>query len=826
MFVDRLNLRTYNLPMIKKYFSLTSFIFLFVIALGAKDILAQEVTTNSQDAQTTASDSAAAPALKMEEHTIATPAVDTSAPAAVEDKIVKSIDIQGNKSIGVAQVLAKIKTRVGQAYQENVVSDDIKRLYNTGHFSDVEIDHEDVDGGYKVVVKLKEKPIVDELTFSKIRYYNKKFLETKMNTKKNKFLDNKTLKDDVNTIEDLYKKKGLTQAKVDVESFIDETTNKASLHFIIREGYRTKIKRIYVFGNTAYSDKKIIKTIKSRWAWLFNKAYLKEDVLDEDMTRIQTFYEQNGYIDAKASYKVESLYKGFVKVNITIEEGKRYFVGDVSISGNSILSEYDVKINLKSIRTGNVFTHEKLEEDLANIRNAYFDKGYISATAEEATSFNTETGKVDIKISIKEGNLAYINKIKVQGNARTRDIVIRRELRMYPGDQFEGQKLRKSKERLRNLGYFEDVGYDIEDTDVADQKDLVVQVKEAKTGTFSFGGGYSTVDKLVGFAEVEQKNFDFANWPSFTGGGQDIKLRGQLGSTQQQAILSFTEPWVFDYPVSAGFDAFLTNLKKDSSNGYAYDEKRMGGDVRLGKNFNDNLSISSYYKLEQIKIGNMDSNVAPDLAAEEGQNIVSSTGVSLTQDYRDSPVNPTKGWIWVNSADLAGGVLAGDKDFYRFNTNASYYIPFKLSERISVLKIGGQTGIIKAYDNTAAVPIFERYFAGGERTIRGYDERKVGPIDVPSSNAIGGETTILGTVEYTVPIIDIIKGAVFFDTGNVWSKAHDYGKGGLKSGFGPGLRVKTPIGPINLDYGFPLNKQSDGEESKSGKFYFSVSRGF
>ena len=823
--------------MLRKYSFCSIFILFFVFCLGVKNILAQPVTVNSQDNQSSNSTSAvvtnseapAAPSvsddqqLKLQEPSTSS---QIPIPSIPEPKIVKSIDIQGNKSIGISQILARIKTRVGQEYQENVVSDDLKRLYNTGHFSDVQIDHIDVDGGYKVIVKLKEKPIVDEIIFSKIRYYNKHFLESKMNTKKDKFLDNKTLKDDVNTIEDLYKKKGLTQVKVDVETSVDETTNKATLHFIIREGYRTKIKRINVFGNTAYTDKKIIKTIKSRWAWLFNQGYLKEDVLDEDMTRIQTFYEQNGFIDAKATYKVEPLYKGFVNVNITIEEGKRYYVGDVTILGNSVFSEYDVRASMKNIKTGNIFSHEKLEDDLNNIRNAYFDHGYISASAEEATSFNTDTGRVDIKISIKEGDLAYINKIKIQGNTHTRDIVIRRELRMYPGDQFDGQQLRKSKERLRNLGYFEDVGYDIEDTDQADQKNLIVQVKEAKTGTFSFGGGYSTVDKLVGFAEIEQKNFDFSNWPSFTGGGQDLKLRGQIGSTQEQAILSFTEPWVFDYPVSAGFDGFLTDITKDSSNGYAYDEKRMGGDVRLGKSFNDNLTVNSYYKLEQIKIGNMDSNVAPDFAAEEGTNVVSSTGLSLTHDYRDSPINPTKGWLWINSVDVAGGVLGGDKNFYRFQTSGTYYVPFKFNETVTVLKIGGRTGLIKAYGGTDSVPIFERYFAGGEQTVRGYDERKVGPIDPGSGDAIGGETTLLGSVEYTVPIIDIIKGAVFFDTGNVWSKAKDYGRGGLKSGFGPGLRVKTPIGPINLDYGFPLNKQSGEAHRKSGKFYFSVSRGF
>lgn len=750
---------------------------------------------------------------------------ETAVPMVGSGKAVKSIDIQGNKSIGIAQILAKIKTRVGQEYFENVVSDDLKRLYNTGHFSDVQIDHEDYDGGYKIIVKLKEKPIVEELTFSKLKYYNKKFLQSKIKTKKDKFLDNKTLKDDVNIIEELYKKKGLTQAKVDVESFLDETTNKASLHFIIREGFRMKIKRINIYGNTAYPDKKVIKTMKSRPAWLFNSGFLKEDVLEEDMTRIQSFYEQNGYIDAKSTYKVDPLYKGLVNVDVTVEEGKRYYVGDVAVTGNSVISEFDLKSSIKNIREGNVFSREKLDEDLGHVRDAYFDRGYISANVVEATSFNTESGKVDVKLDINEGNLAYIDKIKIQGNTHTRDIVVRRELRMYPGDQFDGKKLRKSKERLKNLGYFEDVGYDIEDTDQMDQKDLVVQVKEAKTGSFSFGGGYSTVDQLVGFVEVEQKNFDISNWPSFTGGGQDLKVRGEVGSTRQNLLLSFTEPWMFDYPVSAGFDAFLTDRKRDSNTGYAYDERRTGGDLRLGKAFDDNFSIGSIYRLEQIKISNLESSASADLQAEAGSNVVSSIGFSTTHDYRDSPIAATSGWVVNNGADLAGGLVGGDKDFYRLQTAGSYYFPIKFDELLTVLQFSGKTGLVKAYDSTDRVPIFERYFAGGSSSIRGYNERKVGPLDPSTQDPIGGEAMFVSNAEYTVPIGEILKAAVFFDTGNVWSKLKDYGNGGLKSGTGLGLRIKTPIGPINLDYGIPLNKEP-GEEKKSGKFYFSVSRGF
>jgi outer membrane protein insertion porin family len=428
-------------------------------------------------------------------------------------------------------------------------------------------------------------------------------------------------------------------------------------------------------------------------------------------------------------------------------------------------------------------------------------------------------------MDIKEGDLAYINKIKIQGNTNTRDIVIRRELRMYPGDQFDGKKLRKSKERLKDLGYFEDVGYDIEDTDVKDQKDLVVQVKEAKTGSFSFGGGYSTVDKLVGFIEIEQKNFDISNWPSFTGGGQDLRIRGEVGSTRQNLLLSFTEPWIFDHPISGGFDAYLTDIKKDSSTGYGYDERRLGGDLRLGKTFSDNFAIGSMYRLEEIKISDLDSNVSADLAAEEGTNVVSSLGFSTSTDYRDSKLSTTQGWLWNNNFDIAGGPLGGDKEFWRLQTAGSYYIPIKFNELTTVAQLTGRTGTVQPYGDSARVPIFERYFAGGANSIRGYNERKVGPLDPVSGDPVGGEAMIVGSAEYTVPIVEILKGAIFFDTGNVWSKAKDYGTGGFKSGVGFGLRVKTPIGPIKLDYGIPLNDEP-GEEEKSGKFYFSVSRGF
>ncbi len=740
----------------------------------------------------------------------------------ISSTIVKSIEVDGNKTISIATILSKIKTRVGQEYLQSVISDDLKRLYNTGYFSDVRVDRQDFEGGFKVIIYLDEKPIVEEITFSKTRFLKSRNLIKKMKIREGKFLDNKMLKDDISTIKDLYAQKGLTLAEVEVETTMDEAANKAKLHFVIKEGSKVQIKRIIVEGNEAFKNRKILRIIKARTKGIFRSGYMKEEVLGEDMERIKSFYEQRGYIDAVVDYSVETFKKGVVNVHIHISEGKQYSVGTISVIGNAVLSRMDISHVMNEIKEGGIFSREKLGVDIANIRTLYFDRGYIFANVEEATSLDQNTGKVEVKINIEEGGLAFINRINIEGNTRTRDIVIRRELRLSPGDRFDGGKLRRSRERLNNLGYFEDVGFDIEDTDVHDKKDLAVQVKETKTGSFSFGGGFSTVDKIVGFIEVEQRNFDFTNWPTFTGGGQRLKLRAETGSTRNNLLLSFVEPWIFDHPVSGGFDIFRSIRDKESDVGYAYDEERVGGDIHFGKQFSEYLSGSVMYKFEEVTIENLDDDVSTDLAAEAGTNAVSVLGFSATRDKTDSKFSPSKGLIVSGGADIAGGFLGGDKDFYRLQARGSYYIPLAFK---SVLEFRTRAGFVDAYGDSTEVPIFERFFTGGARSIRGYNERKVGPVDSETNDPIGGESLLTANIEYTIPIIDFVKLAAFFDIGNVWAKAEDFGSGDFKSGTGIGFRVKTPIGPVNLDYGYPLNDEP-GEEERSGKFYFSVSRGF
>lgn len=739
-----------------------------------------------------------------------------------EKKLVTAVEVKGNKTISLSSILAKIKTRVGQEYNQNVISDDLKRLYNMGYFDDVRVDRQDVESGVRVIFEVEEKPIVEKITFSKIRYYRPRHLLRKIRTKDGKFLDEKILRDDVRTIEELYEKKGLTSAAIQVEKQVDELTNKVKVHFVINEGQRVRIKKLVFSGNETYSRKRLMRVIKSRPDGLFNSGYLKEKVLEEDLQRVKAFYEKEGFIDAKVTQGSEDLRAGRIKLVLTVEEGKQYFVDDVTVAGNALFTQDQVLGKMVNIGPGKVFSRDRLSLDLAEVRSMYYDEGYIFANIRESMAINPQTGKVGVKLDVYEGDPAYVNKIKIEGNTRTRDIVIRRELRLYPGDKFDGSKLRRSKERLQNLGYFNEIAYDTGDTALPDHKDLIVQVEEAKTGSFNFGGGYSTVDNLVGFAEIEQKNFDFTNWPTFTGGGQDLVFRTETSATRSNFRLSFTEPWVMDYPVSGGFDLYLTEHDRDNDAGYAYDETRKGVKLRAGKELSEYVDSGLYYRLENIEVDNFEDNVSADLLREEGENNLSVVGTTLSRDTRDNVFNPTKGLYLEGGVDVAGGPFAGDKDFYRLTGKGSYNIPLKYD---SVLEFRLRTGVMNDYGDSDYVPIFERFFAGGSRTIRGYDERGVGPLDPGTNDPVGGESMVVGNVELTIPLLEFMKLAAFYDTGNVWKDMEDFGTTNLKSGVGLGLRFKTPIGPINLDYGYPLDDEP-GEESRSGKFYFSVSRGF
>jgi len=752
-------------------------------------------------------------------------------------KNVTAIEVKGNKDISTNVIVSKMKTRIGSPYQEVVVSDDLKRLYLLGFFSDVKIDTVDYKNGLKVVVSVAERPIIDKITFSGINRINMKDdkLKQQLKSREAQYLDYPGLAEDERILAKMYEKIGFSQANIKYKVDVNPATNKANIEFSVIEGQKVRIKDIIIQGNQSFGAGRILKLLKTKRAWFFNAGVLKEDVLKEDSERIKSFYQNQGYVNVALSHEVKTDPQKpyLLLIYFNIQEGRKYLVGSVNLKGNQKVTEKEILSQLSNILPGKVFSQEAMKKDVTSIQGAYFDRGFISAQVQDTTVINPDTGRVDVTYTISENEVAYVEKIKVRGNIKTKDVVIRREMRIYPGDKFDGSKLRRSKERLQNLGFFDEVSYDTEDGSAFNKKNLIVDVKETKTETFSFGGGYSTVDEFIGFVEVEQKNFDWRNWPYFTGAGQNLKVRASVGSLTNDFDISFTEPWMFGYPVSFGFDAYRRQHKRDSDYGYGYDEKVTGGDLRLGKEIFEYLRTDLIYRLDEVDITNINDDASADLKDEYGKNTISSITPSFTFDTRDNVFDAHKG-DYVNGAfAFAGGPFSGDKNFWKFSGQASHLTPMPFG---AVLEFRGRIGLAEPFSDTNSIPIYERFFAGGAYTIRGYEERKVGPVDPGSNDPLGGASMLVGNIEYTYPLFSFLKVAAFFDIGNVWQKLGDIGSskdvngvsstGGFKSAFGIGFRIKTPVGPIMLDYGIPMDKEPGASSRKPGRFHFSASHGF
>ncbi|MFA5224337.1 MAG: outer membrane protein assembly factor BamA [Candidatus Omnitrophota bacterium] len=752
-------------------------------------------------------------------------------------KNVTAIEVQGNKSISTNVIVSKMKTRIGSLYQENIISDDLKRLYLLGFFSDIKIDTQDYKDGLKIILVVVERPIIEKISFAGISRITLKEdkLKQQLKSKETQYLDYPSLTEDVRTLKSMYEKMGYSQADVTYKVELVAETNKAKINFNVVEGQKVRIKDIIIKGNNSFAAGRILKLLKTKRAWFFNAGVLKDEVLTEDLERVKSFYQREGFTDVAVSSEVnpDAKQPHLLYITIKITEGKKYLVGSVVVQGYKDITEKAILSRLSECVTGKVFSSEAMKRDIISVQGLYFDRGYISAQVQESTIVNPDTGRVDITYSITENQIVYVDKIKVRGNIKTKDVVIRREMRLHPGERFDGEKLRRSKERLTNLGFFEEVSYDTEDTQEPNKKNLVVDVKESKTGAFSFGGGYSTVDQLVGFVEVEQKNFDWRNWPYFTGAGQNLKVRASIGNLSNGFELSFTEPWMFDYPVSFGFDLYRRVHDRDTETGYGYDEKVTGGDLRLGKEISEYLRGDIMYRLDEIDLSNPSDDNDKSLTDEMGKNLISSISPGLTYDSRDNVFDTRKGNYLTARFDFAGGPLGGDKNFTKFEGRASHYFPMPKG---AVLEVRGRLGLAQPYGSTDNIPIYERFFAGGAYTIRGYEERKVGPVSVNDHDPLGGASMVVGNIEYTYPLFSFLKVAAFYDVGNVWEKVGDIfsnkdangveNSGGLKSSVGLGLRIKTPIGPIMLDYGIPFDKEPGESDKKSGQFHFSASHGF
>lgn len=744
-------------------------------------------------------------------------------------KRVVDIVIKGNHAISTPTILNRIKLKPGDIFEESAVNKEIKRLYAMGYFSDVFVETEEKEDGIVVIFTFVEKPTITKIEFRGNAHIRTPHLMKKIKVKQGDLLDFNRLGQDVAAIRTTYTEEGYFKTKVDYKIEKDASGDNAVLVFVIDEGGPLRITKINFEGNKSIKTDELKKLMSLKTAfWFIQKGAYDEDKLDADISRVATYYRSKGFLDAKVSSKMDYSPDGKdIYLTMVVDEGKKYLVGNITVEGALAFPAEDLLKRIK-MKSGDAFDYEKMKEDLENIRMFYYDKGYMNAEVDLEHRYDAAADRMNLVYNIQAHEEIYVGMVNIVGNEKTKDKVIRRDIKVYPGEKYDGAKLRRSKERIYNLGYFEDVYFETVPTDTPNVKDLNVTVKETKTGEFTFGGGYSSIDAFLGFVQVRQKNFDLLDFPTFTGAGQDLTIRAELGSARSNYFLSWTDPWIFDYPYLFGFDLYREEHNRFGQSGYGYDETRTGGSLRLGKEIIEDLNSGLIYNLEEVKISNIPDDASEALRKEQGSNWISRATLSFNYDKRDNKYSPSRGYVVDLSLQDAGGWLGADKDFWKTWLAGSYF--HSVIEGV-VIEVKGAMGVVDNYGKSDEVPIYERYFAGGATTIRGYEERAVGPRDSGSNTALGGEAIVLGTTELTFPIFkNLLKGAVFYDVGNVWADMGDIfttksgDTGGYKQGVGIGVRVKTPIGPIKLDYGYPLDKNYDDE--KNGQFYFSVSHGF
>lgn len=783
------------------------------------------------------------------------------APLSVEKIVIRHV---GPASVSDDLVRANIRVKAGDPFTRLSVDDDVKNLYGTGYFYNIRVGEERGPQGVTLTYTLQSKPVITEIRFTGNKKYSVGKLRRKVTSKVGEPMDERKLFNDAQEIQKLYQKAGLQKTRVDYKPSVIEELGRGIVTFEVTEAPKVKIEDVVFDGAKDLKQRKLRGAVKTRrwwwFSWLTGGGKLKEDVLDEDRERIREYYTDRGYIDFDLKeIRFDYADTNHVTVRFEIEEGQQYRVGGVQFTGNELYSQDDIVRNLRSkegdkIRTGlqlkegEVFSPKKLRKDLEAIDDFYGARGYIETRVFPVNVPNVEKGTIDLKYKLTEGDKFYVERVDIRGNTKTKDKVIRRELAITPGETFDMVRVKVSKSRLEQMQYFDKVDTQTEDTDLANRKNLVVAVQEKNTGNVALGAGFSSVDALVGFVEVSQGNFDLFNPPYFTGGGQKVRLRAQVGTRRQDYMLTFVEPWFLGRRLALSIDLYHRDLRFLSQN---YDQRQTGSRIGLNKQLPFNLIGGVSYTIENINLDISDVYAAtyPNsvILQEQGERLVSRVGSSLAYDTRNSVMLPTRGQRVELSGDLAGGPLAGDVDYYRLELRMTqYFNPGRLVREPggwkdfldgNVLELTARVGVIDAYADgdrgrKGRVPLFDRWFLGGLYSLRGYDFRDVGPKDPGSLEPLGGGTYWFGAAEYSIPIIERLRFALFYDAGMVYPDAYSFSpqeyvdRNGLQTtGFyndnwGVGIRLNLPIGPLRLDYGIPMTR--DTRLGASGRFQFGV----
>ena len=734
-----------------------------------------------------------------------------------EGKTISELSIQyrGAKTVDEARLRNLMSTKAGTAYRAEGLDNDIRSLYGSGLVDDVRFLAEPSGAGVKVIAEVKTRDMLGGVGFVGNSVFKDEKLAKESKLKAGGALSDEEILEARRNIEKYYQGYGYPDVTVTHRSQATAQEGVSDLIFVIDEGQKNEVRKIRFNGNNNFSANELRKEMKTKekgwFSWLTKSGRFESTQLDTDQEAITDYYQSKGYLRVNVGVTREPVSDGRVDLIVNINEGDKYTVNGVSFGKMTVFKPEELYPAL-TLNSTDAYSSKKMRDDVTMIRSYYGSRGYADVAIVPDIN-DAGPNKVNITYLITEGSRFRVGKVNIEGNTKTKDKVIRREIPLKPGDWFNSVELDTTKARLENLQYFSEVqtsgspggsGY----------RDVNVLVEEKATGSVGVGLGFSSIDSVVGFLNLEQSNFDLFNPWSFTGGGQRFAMNLRLGAERTDFSMSLVEPWFMDKQLALGGELFYRQSTYFSD---YYEQTNVGAAVSLRKPLGNRSSLKLEYRLEQVDIDlENDVPAVSLLNADEGDFLRSALALNYIYDSRDSTLLPRSGHKFDAGLTVAG--LGGDVETFTVSLQGQKYWNLKWD---TILSLNGELAFVDGWGGD--VPIFERMFLGGGRTLRGFEFRDVGPRDVPggTDEVIGGQSLGFLSFEYTVPIIETVRAAVFYDVGFVNAGSWDPSPEDIYSDVGVGIRLKLPISPLPLalDYAIPVSSPDD-EADQGGQFNF------
>ncbi len=761
------------------------------------------------------------------------------------DRTIRQITIQGLQRESEAKILESLKIRIGEPYDPRKVSLETGGLYATKKFRRVDPPQvTEIENGVAVTFVVEERPLVQSVELQGRKALGEGKIKPDLDTKPGGLFSEASLQRDRELVLEKYLEAGHLFADVSTE--IRESALGVRVTFLIEEGTRVRIREVRFVGNKAFSSGTLLSLLTTRekdfwFLGLVRPGFYSSEALGDDLINLMNYYRRFGYFDAKAeAYDVAlDAAKQHMTVTIRIREGSQYTFRGYRFARNAVFSEQTL-LALTSAIPGQPFNADLLQKDQQEIKNYYGDRAYIFAKVTAKPQVSVSGHDVHMKLEIDESSEVYVEEIKIEGNEKTRDNVIRRELEFYPGEKIDRSVLAKSRSNLNRLLIFKSVDYSYENGSSPNDKTVVVKIEEEQSGRLIIGFGVTSGFGVIGNFSIIKRNFDITDLPdsfsltelqeSFTGAGQTLSIQAQPGTRRSLYRFTVVEPYLFDTRNALTLSASkLTILRPD------YDEDRATFNPRLSHafDFDRDFVFSLGSRLEEVQISRVESSAPTDAFLAEGFTsiVAASTGVSYDKRLFEYLEGNYEGTLSGIEYEYGGGVLGGEVDFHKLELSNEFYWSLYTqgsgtTSMHHVISLVNRVGVIEPQDSNDSIPIFERFFLGGANTVRGFRFRGLGPHE--GNDPIGGDGMLYGNLEYSFPIfLKILRGVFFLDYGNVSREVGDFSFSEMRCAVGGGIRINFPfLGsplPIGLYLGAPLKKE---DEDQTRLFLFTIGAPF